>query len=440
MKRFVSAGIAVAAGAAALGLTLVQFGSEAQATGNDRNPRFAVDAAWPKKLPNRWLVGQVAGVAVDRHDHIWIIQRPGSLTNDEAGAEPRFPLDPAVPAERTGPRSNCCLAAPSVLVFDRAGNLLRAWGGPADPGFMTNKCTPAMGCNWPTNEHGIFVDHNDYVYIGGNGGANHQVLKFSRNGTFIYQIGQPGAFTGGRSNDTNGGPGGRPLLGQPADMEVDPDTNELYIADGYQNKRVLVVDAATGLYKRHWGAYGQNPVDDTAPAPYEPGVVDQNFRNPVHCVRIANDGKVYVCDRVNNRFQVFKKNGEFLDEVLYAREIARQRCDLGYRSFARPAPASPLQRRRREPEHRDLRSAQRVRGREVRPQRPQRGPVPLGAQPGSRFEGQHLHGRGRHRQAGPEVQAGRLSRPERQHTTMAGGPAGSPAFFVSGAFRCADFS
>ena len=171
MKRFVSAGIAVAAGAAALGLTLVQFGSEAQATGNDRNPRFAVDAAWPKKLPNRWLVGQVAGVAVDRHDHIWIIQRPGSLTNDEAGAEPRFPLDPAVPAERTGPRSNCCLAAPSVLVFDRDGNLLRAWGGPADPGFMANKCTPAMGCHWPTTEHGIYVDHRMNVWLGGHGGG-----------------------------------------------------------------------------------------------------------------------------------------------------------------------------------------------------------------------------------------------------------------------------
>lgn len=323
-RRFITAGIAAAASAVALGATLLQFGGEVQATDRhhhgDKRPKFAVDASWPKALPNRWLVGQVAGVAVDRHDHIWIIQRPLTLTDDEAGAEPRFPIDPMQPATRSAPRSDCCKAAPSVMVFDRAGNLLKAWGGPADPGFLTNRCTPARGCNWPTNEHGIFVDHNDYVYIGGNGGPNNQVLKFSKNGTFIYQIGVPGAFTGGRSNDTKGDPNGRPLLGQPADMEVDPDTNELYIADGYQNKRVLVVDARTGMYKRHWGAYGSNPVDDTAPAPYDPGTLDRNFRNPVHCVRIANDGLVYVCDRVNNRYQIFTKSGKYIDEVLYARD------------------------------------------------------------------------------------------------------------------------
>jgi DNA-binding beta-propeller fold protein YncE len=325
-RRFISAGIAAAAGAAAIGASLLQFGSVAQATDrhddhhNGKKQRFEVDADWPKKLPNRWLVGQVAGVAVDRHDHIWIIQRPLTLTNDEAGAEPRYPIDPSVPATRTSPRSDCCKAAPSVMVFNRAGHLLRAWGGPADPGFLTSKCTPAMGCQWPTNEHGIFVDHNDFVYIGGNGAENNQVLKFSKDGTFIYQIGRAGAFMGGRSNDKDGSPNGTPLLGQPADTEVDPDTNELYIADGYQNKRVLVVDAATGKYKRHWGAYGQNPVDDTAPAPYDPGVLDKNFRNPVHCVRIANDGLVYVCDRVNNRYQIFTKDGKFVDEVLYARD------------------------------------------------------------------------------------------------------------------------
>jgi DNA-binding beta-propeller fold protein YncE len=320
-RKFVPAVIAAVAGVAALGVTLLQFGADVQATGRkDDKPRFVVDASWPKPLPNQWLVGQVAGIAVDRNDHIWIVQRPTTLTTDEAGAEPRFPIDPAQPATRTVVRSDCCKAAPSVMRFDRHGNLLGAWGGISDPGFLTNRCTPAMGCNWPTNEHGIFVDHNDYVYIGGNGGPNHQVLKFTRDGTFIYQIGVPGAFAGGRSNDTNGDPNGRPLLGQPADMEVDPDTNELYIADGYQNKRVLVVDAATGKYKRHWGGYGQNPVDDTAPAPYDPNVLDRNFRNPVHCVRIANDGMVYVCDRVNNRYQIFTKQGQFVDEVLYKRD------------------------------------------------------------------------------------------------------------------------
>jgi DNA-binding beta-propeller fold protein YncE len=273
---------------------------------NDRDrSRFTVDQDWPKALPNQWLVGQVAGVAVDRRDRIWIVQRQSTLTADEAGAE-------AVP-----PRSVCCNRAPAVMVFNRDGELLKAWGGAADPGFLTNRCTPAMGCEWPTNEHGIFVDHLDNVYIAGNGGGNHQVLKFTNDGTFIYQIGKAGV-TGG-SNDTNGDPNGRPLLGQPADMEVDPKTNELYIADGYQNKRVLVVDAQTGYYKRHWGAYGNVP-DDTNPGPYDPNApIAQQFRNPVHCVRIADDGLVYVCDRVNNRYQVFQKDGTFVKEVFLAR-------------------------------------------------------------------------------------------------------------------------
>jgi hypothetical protein len=317
MKRvllvFAAALTALAAG---FGIWQAPMG-EAQANRGDR-PLFSVDPFWPKTLPHRWLLGQVAGVAVDRHDHIWIIQRPTTLTDDEAGAEPIFPLTGT--ATRTAPRSDCCKAAPSVMKFDRQGNLLAAWGGVSDPGFLETRCTAAMGCQWPTNEHGIYVDHNDYVYIAGNGGANHQVLKFTRDGTFIYQIGVAGAFAGRRSNDTNGSPNGTPLLGQPADMEVDPLTNELYIADGYQNRRVLVVNAANGMYKRHWGAYGQNPVDDTTTTPYNPAVLDPNFRNPVHCVRIADDGLVYVCDRVNNRYQVFTKSGHFLREVLYERD------------------------------------------------------------------------------------------------------------------------
>jgi DNA-binding beta-propeller fold protein YncE len=305
-------GIAIAGAALAAlfaGMAAWQYPTEVRADGRDgasQRPPFVVDADWPKPLPNNWLVGQVAGVAIDRFDHIWIIQRPGSLTEDERGS------DPATGLPR---RSDCCNRAPSVLVFDRAGNLLRSWGGPADSGFLTTRCTPAIGCEWPGNEHGIFVDHNDFVYIGGNGTTDHQVLKFSMDGTFVLQIGKAGV-TGG-SNNTNGDPHGRPLLGNPADTEVDPLNNELYIADGYLNKRVLVVDAATGLYKRHWGAYGMNPVNDTDPGPYVAGApVSRQFRNPVHCVRVAKDGLVYVCDRVNNRYQVFHKNGEFIREAI----------------------------------------------------------------------------------------------------------------------------
>jgi DNA-binding beta-propeller fold protein YncE len=274
---------------------------------SERNAaEFKVDHKWPKPLPNKWLFGQVAGIAVDRNDHIWIIQRPLSLTVDEAGAA------------QTPPRSDCCVPAPSVMKFDREGNLLLAWGGPADPGFLTDRCTPARGCEWPTNEHGIFVDHNDNVWIAGNGEGNHQVLKFSSDGTFLLQIGKAG--TTGGSNATSGGLGGTPLLGQPADVEVDPTNNEAYIADGYQNKRVLVVDGNTGKYLRHWGAYGNTP-NDADPGPYDPGQAPaRQFRNPVHCVRITNDDLVYVCDRVNNRIQVFQKDGSFVKEIFVARD------------------------------------------------------------------------------------------------------------------------
>ncbi len=316
-------------------------------------PRFMVDASWPKPLPKKWLIGQVGGIAVDRHDNVWIVQRQRSLTNDEAWATEAIGYecdDGSIPVPDTetgicadastptavdglgnprpdGPAAQCCVPAPAVMQFDRRGNLLRAWGGPADPGFIGPHalgepgCDPAQGCQWPAGEHGIYVDHNDFVYLAGNGngtgncgagnpcryagthGTDSMVLKFAKDGTFIYQVGDPGV-PGPVSNDTDGAANGTPQPSRPADMEVDPETNELYIADGYSNHRVLVVDADTGMYKRYWGAYGQQPVDDTGSAPIG---TDPNFKNPVHCVRIVGD-MVYVCDRVNNRIQVFDKN------------------------------------------------------------------------------------------------------------------------------------
>ncbi len=295
--------LAVIVALAVAGEAVAQDRSRSRGGANDA-PQFRVDADWPRPLPNRWLLGQVAGVAVDQRDNVWLIQRPGSLTVDEAGAA------------QTPPRSECCFPAPSVLQFDRKGNLLRAWGGPADPGFLTERCTPAKGCEWPVNEHGIFVDHNDNIWIAGNGDADHQVLKFSKDGTFLLQIGKAG-LTGG-SNDTAGAPNRTPLLGRPADTELDPRTNELYIADGYLNKRVIVVDGTTGLYKRHWGAYGNVP-DDADPGPYVPGQPPaQQFRSPVHCVRISVDRLVYVCDRLNDRIQVFQPSGKFVKEFFIA--------------------------------------------------------------------------------------------------------------------------
>ncbi len=238
-------------------------------------PRFEVDPGWPKPLPNRWQIGQAAGVAVDRHDHIWVIQRPKTLTEDERGAA------------LTPPRSACCVPAPPVLEFDADGNFLQGWGG------------PSAWAGWPENEHGIYVDDDDTVWIAGNGARDGQVLAFTRAGRHRLTIGEPGVV--GDDRDTK-------HLNRPANMVVDPATHELFVADGYGNHRVIVFDARTGAFKRLWGANGRPPGD--------PAV--KGFGNPVHCVRLARDGLLYVCDRVNNRIQVFREDGAFVREFVVA--------------------------------------------------------------------------------------------------------------------------
>jgi hypothetical protein len=240
-------------------------------------PRFVVDPFWPKPLPHRWTLGQVSGVAVDRHDHVWIVQRPKSVTDDERGAA------------LTPPRSACCVPAPPVIEFDAEGRVVQGWGGPG-PGY-----------DWPANEHGIYVDGSDHVWLAGNGEKDHHLLKFTGAGKFLLQIGRPGAGKG--DADTHN-------LGRPADVRVDGDTRELYVADGYGNHRVIVFDAATGAYKRHWGANGRPPGEHGVKA----------LGTPVHCVRIARDGLVYVCDRRHNRIQVFHRDGSFVREIVVAPE------------------------------------------------------------------------------------------------------------------------
>jgi hypothetical protein len=288
-------------------------------------PRFEVDPMWPKPLPNHWVMGNTIGVSVDAQDHVWIIHRAGSLEAMEtyAVANP--------------PKAECCLPAPPVLEFDQAGNLIGSWGGKDGPGY-----------EWPASNHGITVDFKGNVWIGGNGRAaaatgpeeaggapggasaaqakqakqtkqapgspphyhDSMVLKFTQDGKFLMAIGKAGASQG--SNDTEN-------LGLPAKTFVDPKTNELYVADGYGNKRVIVFDAETGQYKRHWGAYGNKP-DDTNLGPYKPDApVAQQFRNPVHCSELSHDGLLYVCDRVNDRIQVFKPDGTFVKEVFIAK-------------------------------------------------------------------------------------------------------------------------
>ncbi len=250
-------------------------------------PQFQVDPFWPKPLPNNWLVGQVAGVHVDKRDHIWIVHRPASLSEREVGATSNPPI------------SKCCFPAPPVLEFDQDGNLVRFWGG------------PVSSYEWPASEHGIHVDKNDFVWIGGNADKDNQILKFTLDGKFVMQIGKSGESKG--SNDTRN-------LGRPADIQVDEAAREVYVADGYGNRRVIVFDSETGVYKRHWGAYGRTPSDAPMPA-YKPAdPPSQQFGSPVHCVRFSNDNLVYVCDRVNDRYQVFRKDGTFVSESFFQKD------------------------------------------------------------------------------------------------------------------------
>jgi DNA-binding beta-propeller fold protein YncE len=248
-------------------------------------PTFRVDPAWPKPLPEedgvQLVVGQVAGIAVDdRNGHVWIIHRPSTLLADEWNAKEGRPVT-----------HRCCKSLPPVAEFDAEGNYLRGWTG--------------NGGQWPKSEHGIYVDPEGNVWIAGNGEEDNQILKFTPDGKFLMQIGRAGKSEGSNSHTQ---------LGRPAHMMMDPKAQELYVADGYGNKRVVVFDSRTGAYKRHWGAYGAMPSDDRQAA-YDPGQPpSKQFGNPVHCVRLSNDGKVYVCDRVNNRVQVFERGGQFIAE------------------------------------------------------------------------------------------------------------------------------
>jgi DNA-binding beta-propeller fold protein YncE len=280
--------LALAAGVAALGVGQAMLQRKAEAQGSTViAPMFEVDPLWPKPLPNNWLLGWTIGVWVDDEENVWAIHRGASgLHNNERGAE------------LTPPIAECCRTAPPVLVFDPDGNLLRSWGGPG-PGY-----------EWPQSNHGIHVDYKGNVWIGGNGEKDAQILKFTKDGKFLMQVGAFGK--NGGSNDPEN-------FGRPAKIWVDPKTNEAYVADGYLNKRVAVLDADTGKMKRYWGAYGNKP-DDTKLAAYDPSAPpSQQFRNPVHCVERSNDGLVYVCDRQHDRVQVFQPNGTFAKEAFYAK-------------------------------------------------------------------------------------------------------------------------
>ena len=279
-RTLIIAGTLVAA-IAVLGVGQRALEANAEAQGVQA-PMFEVDPLWPKPLPNHWLLGNVIGVGIDSKDNVFIVHRRDSFnerTEIGAAANP--------------PTGECCLPAPAVLQFDPAGNLVASWGGPGE------------GYTWPASNHGVTLDNKDNVWIGGNGQGDSHILKFTRDGKFLQQIGVPGQQPNSQATEH---------FGRVAKVAFDAAANEAYVADGYGNRRVVVIDMASGKLKRFWGAYGRKP-DDTRLPPYNPDAPpDSQFRTPVHCAEPSNDGLIYVCDRVNNRIQVFKKDGSFVKE------------------------------------------------------------------------------------------------------------------------------
>jgi hypothetical protein len=272
-----------------LGLVLAaavgQRGIAGLAQGSSQGmPVFQVDPSWPK-LPNNWVMGIVSSVTVDRRDHVWILHRP-----------------------RTVQENLKAQAAPPVLEFDADGKFLNGWGG------------AGQGYDWPATEHGITVDYKDVVWIGGSGVTDDMLLKFTTQGKFLKQFGAKGQSKGNAD---------RVNVNRSADVFVYQKTNEAFVADGYGDRRVIVFDAETGAFKRMWGAFGNAP--DNAPpsgaagGPPAPAQLDTEgpgaptFSNPVHAVKISNDGLVYVADRSNRRVQVFTPDGKYVRQVFINR-------------------------------------------------------------------------------------------------------------------------
>lgn len=249
-------------------------------------PTFEVDRTWPK-VPAKWKVGDASAFAVDGQDNVWLLHRPRTLKPDDAK-----------------------MAAPPVVVFDAAGNFVKAWGG------------TGAGFEWPEREHGIHVDSKGFVWVSGNNCptnglpglkpvADDQILKFTPDGKFILQI--------GRSNQSKGN-GDTQNVHRAADMWVHPQTNELFVADGYGNHRVVVFDTDKGMFKRMWGAFGNKPMDDdhcevVTPKSFPEGPGPQNF-SILHAIRVARDGSVYVADRENRRVQMFTTDGKFVKQLV----------------------------------------------------------------------------------------------------------------------------
>ena len=301
MKKITSVYIAAAAFAAiVIVATQIEFANPAAAQAVARTvPKFQVDPSWPK-LPPKWVFGQVSSVSIDDLGHAWILQRPTSVREDQKS-----------------------MVAPPVLEFDEAGNFIQGWGGPGE------------GYDWPEIEHGIYVDTKGFVWVGGNGKTDNHLVKFTKAGKFVMQIGHKGQSKGNRDTQN---------VNQAADTFYYAKTNELIVADGYGNRRIIVFDADTGAFKRMWGAFGKEPRDNSADPPKkkipesqriaakeltdaDPG--PDQFDQPVHAARVSNDGLIYVSDRGGKRVQVFTLAGKYVTQKFIDRWCEAPHCGNG---------------------------------------------------------------------------------------------------------------
>ncbi len=308
MKKQILTGAGVVASALMiiLGGTTAEPTALAQAQKAVLLPVFEVDSHFPT-LPDHTLLGGVGGASADSHGNVWVFHRPHTLEEGNA-------------------TENGYKPAPPVLEFDETGKYIQGWGGPSHTGEYewTNRgglhseyaecasCTSERRTNGDgrpgSGEHGIAVDSKDNVWLTGNGDGDGQILKFTKNGKFLLQIGKGNVKVD--SNDTT-------HMSRPSGVTVYQRTNEVFVTDGYGNRRVIVFDADTGAYKRHWGAYGNKPDDNASKARILTGPGAQQFNTP-HGITISNDGLVYVADRANNRVQAFRLDGTFVKEG-YAR-------------------------------------------------------------------------------------------------------------------------
>ncbi len=247
-----------------------------QATSTAAPPTFLPDSTWPQ-LPANWVLGPGTGIYVDDRDHVWVLHRPERITDEDMAAA----VDASIP--------ECCEKAPPLIELDPEGRIVATYG------------TIERSEGWPYFPHGVFLDHNDFLWVGN--APHHTLMKLTRSGEHLLTIGE---------FDRTGGSQDPELLGGAADYWVNPETNELFVADGYDNRRIIVFDAETGAFLRQWGAYGDESDDAWVFDGEE--VLPPQF-NLVHGLTGSRDGLLYVADATTSRIQVFRLDGSFVAET-----------------------------------------------------------------------------------------------------------------------------